>query len=155
MEFESIVRSIYVEAPVEVAFDVVTSPEHIREWWNGARTDLTATPGEVAELVWDQEDGAAPYIQQITVLEVDPPRLFSFTWVPGESDAHGVVRSLLVSFELTPSGRGTTIQMTETGFREMGWDIAVLEATYAQHAQGWDIFVPSLAGYLARLVATS
>jgi hypothetical protein len=59
-----------------------------------------------------------------------------------------------VTFELVPAGAGTVVRVTETGFREKGWEAAVLEAMYAQHANGWDIFVPSLRDYLARLVST-
>ena len=44
--------------------------------------------------------------------------------------------------------------MTETGFREQGWEAAVLEATYQDHAAGLGP-VPAAAGaeYVARLVA--
>ena len=34
--------------------------------------------------------------------------------------------------------------MTETGFREMGWELAVLEEQYREHATGWDRFLPRL-----------
>jgi hypothetical protein len=46
------------------------------------------------------------------------------------------------------------VRFTETGFREKGWEIAVLEAAYAEHVKGWDIFVPSLGDYVTRLVST-
>jgi hypothetical protein len=61
---------------------------------------------------------------------------------------------LLVTFELTPSGTGTNIRLTETGFREMGWEAAKLEEQYHEHVVGWDTFVPRLGKYLARLVST-
>ena len=32
--------------------------------------------------------------------------------------------------------------MTETGFREKGWEVAVLEAQYREHAASWDYFLP-------------
>ena len=35
--------------------------------------------------------------------------------------------TLLVTFELLPSGAGTVLRLTETGFREIGWNDAVLE----------------------------
>ena len=63
--------------------------------------------------------------------------------------------SLLVTFQLTPSGSGTKVKMTESGFREMGWDVAVLEATYNDHINGWDFFMPRLAPYAASVVATA
>ena len=45
--------------------------------------------------------------------------------------------------------------MTETGFREMGWEVAVLEEQYQDHVSGWDHYMPALGEYVARLVATS
>ena len=62
--------------------------------------------------------------------------------------------SLLVTFDLDPSGAGTVVRMTETGFREKGWEVAVLEQAYQEHSNGWDTFVPSLGAYVTRLVST-
>ncbi len=62
--------------------------------------------------------------------------------------------SLLVTFELSPSGSGTALRMTEVGFREMGWEVAVLEEQYQEHVEGWDYFIPRLAEYVARLAAS-
>ena len=53
--------------------------------------------------------------------------------------------SLLVTFELTPRDGGTLLRMTETGFREMGWEVAVLEQQYQEHVTGWDFYLPRLA----------
>jgi len=43
--------------------------------------------------------------------------------------------------------------MTETGFRERGWDVAVVEEMYRDHLNGWDHFLPRLAPYVATLAA--
>lgn len=153
MEQGSIEREVYIEAAPEVVFDVITDPEHIRHWWNGAQTDLTATPGAVAEIGWGK-DTAEPHVQRITVVEAQPPRRFSFRWVSDGADAATASNSLLVTFELTPSGTGTVLRLHETGFREKGWEIAVMEAAYADHSRGWDVFVPSLADYATRLAST-
>ncbi|MCK9874961.1 hypothetical protein MXD59_04045 [Frankia sp. Ag45/Mut15] len=59
--------------------------------------------------------------------------------------------SLLVSFELRPSGNGTLLRMTETGFREQGWESAVLEEQYREHIIGWDFYLPRIAPHLASL----
>ena len=152
MEHGSIEREIQVDASPEIVFEVVTSPEHIREWWNGAETDVAATPGSVAEIAWGRGT-PDPHIERLTVVEADAPRLFSFRWVYGDAAEATPTNSLLVTFELTPSGTGTLVRMTETGFREKGWEAAVLEAAYADHVNGWDIFVPSLRDYTERLVA--
>lgn len=88
-EYGSIEREIYVEASPEVVFEVISQPEHLREWW---------------------PDDASP--------------------------------------DAEPGGR-----LTETGFREQGWEIAVLEETYREHAASWDRFVPPLGEYVSRLVS--
>lgn len=153
MEHGTIEREIHIDATPEVVFDVLTSPEHIREWWNGADTDVTPTPGTVARLAWG-EGTDEPHLETMTVVAAEPGRLFSFRWVAEGADA-AEGNSLLVTFELEPSGAGTLLRMTETGFREKGWEAAVLEAAYADHVNGWDIFVPSIRDYTARLVASS
>jgi uncharacterized protein YndB with AHSA1/START domain len=153
MEFGSIEREIHVDAAPEIVFEVISTPEHIREWWNGAETDLSATSGAVAELVWGR-DTAQPYVEHLTVVDAQPPHLFSFRWVYDDGVPPAPTNSLLVTFELSPSGAGTMLRMTETGFREKGWDIAVLEAAYADHVNGWDAFLPALRDYVSRLMAS-
>ena len=37
--------------------------------------------------------------------------------------------------------------MVETGFREMGWEAAVLEEQYCDHVNGWDHFLGLLVPY--------
>ena len=153
MEFGSIEREIHVDASPEIVFEVVSSPEHIQEWWNGAETDLSATPGAVAELAWGR-DTAEQHIEPITIVAAEPPRLFSFRWAYEGEAVPTPANSLLVTFELVPSGAGTLIRLTESGFREKGWEVAVLEAAYADHSNGWDVFIPSLGAYVTRLVST-
>jgi uncharacterized protein YndB with AHSA1/START domain len=149
MEFGSIEREIYVEASPEVVFEVVSDPEHVKHWWpDDARYD--ATPGSTGELVFgDPASGGG--VASFAVVDVRPPRTFSFRWThpAGEVAAEG--NSLLVTFELTPSGTGTRLTLTETGFREMGWEAAVLEQQYGEHVSGWDHFLPRLVPYVATL----
>jgi len=149
MELGSIEREIYVEAAPEIVFDVVSSPDHLKQWWpDDARYEPTA--GSVGQIVFGDPD-AGGGVAAFTVVDVRPPRLFAFRWThpAGEPAAEG--NSLLVTFELSPSGQGTLLRMTETGFREMGWETAVLEQQYQEHVQGWDFFLPRLAPYVATL----
>ncbi|MCU1644169.1 MAG: Transcriptional regulator, ArsR family [Nocardia sp.] len=148
-EYGSIEREIYVDASPEVVFEVVSSPEHISEWWTD-EAEFQVTPGAVGELVWGDRVDVLP----MTVVEVEPPRLFSFRWCFPDGKVDDSVNSLLVTFELTPSGAGTKIRLTETGFREMGWEVAKLEEQYREHSIGWDTFVPRLGEYVTRLVST-
>lgn len=154
MEYASIEREIHIDAPPEVVFEVISTPEHVREWWN-AETDIRPTPGSAGELVWAEGDDPRAHVEPITVLVAEPPRLFSFRWThqAGERAAEG--NSNLVTFELVPSGTGTLLRFTETGFRERGWEAAVLEQRYLEHGAGWDNFVPRIKAYAERLVSAS
>ncbi|WP_405138169.1 SRPBCC family protein [Nocardia sp. NBC_01388] len=148
-EYGSIEREIYVDASPEVVFEVVSSPDHISQWWTDG-AEFEVTPGSVGEFVWgDRVD-----VYAMTVVDVRPPRVFSFRWCFPDDKVEDAANSLLVTFELTPSGSGTKIRLTETGFREMGWEVAKLEEQYREHGIGWDTFVPRLGEYLAGLVST-
>ena len=151
MEFGTIEREIHIDAAPEVVFDVVSKPEHVREWWpDDARYELAE--GSTGEIVFgDPEAGGA--VVALSVLEVQPPRTFTFRWTHPADETAAPGNSLLVTFELTPSAGGTLLRMTETGFREMGWEAAVLEEQYRDHVTGWDFFLPRIAPYVADLQA--
>ena len=151
MEYGTIEREIHVQASPEVAFAVVSQPEHLREWWPDDASG-EAVVGAPGELFWrDNETGRMESVAY-TVVEVEEPRRFSFRWCYSEGDARRG-DSLLVTFELAPVGDGTLIRLTESGFREMGWEAAVLEEHYRDHVAGWDLFVPRLGTYVGRLVS--
>ena len=152
MEYGTIEREFHVDASPEVVFDVISSPVHIREWWD-AETDLEPAPGATGELVWADETNDRAHVSPITVVDAQPPRLFSFRWVYPDDTAAAPDNSLLVTFTLSPSNSGTVVRMTEGGFREKGWEVAVLEEQYNEHVTGWDLFLPRMAQYLERLVS--
>jgi uncharacterized protein YndB with AHSA1/START domain len=154
MEYASIEREIHIDAPPEVVFEVVSRPEHIRDWW-GAETQLRALPGAESELAWADGDDPRAHVERVTVLAAEPPRVLSFRWTHAAGEHATQANSLLVTFELVPSGDGTLLRLTETGFRERGWAAAVLEEQYLEHATGWDAFVPRIADCAARLVSAS
>ncbi|MQY11217.1 hypothetical protein SRB5_13320 [Streptomyces sp. RB5] len=150
MEYGSIEREIHVDATPEVVFDVVSRPEHIREWWTD---DASFEPvaGGGGELVF----GDREIVQAMTVVTVEPPRLFAFRWCYPDGTADELADSLLVTIELVPEGGGTTVKLTETGFREMGWEEAKVAAEHKDHSAGWSVFVPRLGEYAGRLAAAS
>lgn len=145
MEHGTLEREIHVDASPEVVFEVISRPEHIQEWWSDEARFESAS----GELIWRDADTGETMVAPLTIVEVDPPRRFSFRWTYTEPNREG--NSLLVTFDLIPGDAGTTIRMTETGFREMGWEIAVLEEHYRDHEEGWDRYLPELAAYISRL----
>ncbi len=148
MEPGTLERQIYVDAAPDIVFEVVSSPEHLTQWWpDDARYE--PVPGSAGEIVFGSRDAGG--VVGFTVVDARPPRTFSFRWTHPVGEAAGEGNSLLVTFELTPSGNGTLLTMTETGFREMGWEVAVLEQQYGEHVTGWDFFLPRLVSYVATL----
>ena len=120
---------------------------------NIAEALLEPVPGAVGELVWGDKAKAEAEVASITVVDAEQPRLFSFRWVYPLGEVATPANSLLVTFELVPSGTGTVVRLTEVGFREMGWEAAVLEEQYKEHSVGWDTHFASLRDYLRQLVA--
>lgn len=151
MEFGTIEREIYVEASPEIVFEVVSSPEHLKAWWpDDARYE--PVPGSVGEIVFG-DPGADGAVVPFTVVDARPPQSFTFRWTHPADQVAGEGNSLLVTFDLTPSRGGTLLKMTESGFREMGWEAAVLEEQYREHSTGWDFYLPRIAPYVATLQA--
>jgi uncharacterized protein YndB with AHSA1/START domain len=154
MEFGSIEREIHIEASPDVVYQVVSTPEHMRKWWPD-HAELEPVPGGTGVITFGDPSTPDAKVETLTVTEADPPRRFSFRWVYDEGEPATSTKSLLVTFDLVPSGAGTLLRFTETGFREKGWEAAVLEEAYREHVAGWDHFLPRLVAYVARLVSTS
>ena len=53
MEFGTIEREIYVEASPEVVFEVVSSPDHLKQWWPDD-AHYEPTPGSTGEIVFGE-----------------------------------------------------------------------------------------------------
>ncbi len=152
MEYASIERELHIDASPEVVFEVLSSPEHIRDWWS-AKTEFEPAAGATGTLTWTDQSSGEQKSTPFTVVEADPPRTFSFRWTYDDGVAAAPGNSLLVSFELVPAGDATTVRFRETGYRERGWEAAVLEAHYNDHRQGWDFYLARLAATANRLAA--
>jgi uncharacterized protein YndB with AHSA1/START domain len=152
MEYGRIERELRIDASPEVVYQVISSPEHLREWWPDDAT-LDPVPGGTGTVTFGDPASPDAKVERLTVVEADSPRRFAFLWVSDEGESPALGNSLLVTFDLVPSGDGTLLRFKETGFRERGWEAAVLEQAYRDHARGWDHFLPRLVSYAHRLVS--
>jgi uncharacterized protein YndB with AHSA1/START domain len=157
MEFGSIEQSIYIEASPEVVYEVVSSPEHITAWYVDEAEYETA-PGSSGRFAFGAPERRLEV--PITVVEAVPGVRFSFRWMaPPAPELLSVGASLtaensvLVAFDLKPQGDGTLVTVTEAGMRELGWEAAVLEQYYNDHAEGWIEILSKLDTYVAKLAA--
>lgn len=154
MEHETIERYVEIEATPETVFEVISKPEHVRRWWPDD-AEFDPTPGATGHLVFGDPTTSDAQVPEITVVAVEPPRLFSFRWVYPSGEAADPDNSLLVTFELTPRGSGTVLRMCETGFAAKDWDEAVAETEYRDHCAGWDHFLPQLVDYAPTVGASA
>jgi uncharacterized protein YndB with AHSA1/START domain len=152
VEYGSIEREIQIDASPEVVYEVVSRPEHLREWWPD-EADLEPVPGATGVISFGDRSAPDAKVVALTVVDADPPRQFSFRWTHGEGEAATPATSLLVTFQLIASGAGTLLRFTESGFRERGWEGALLEQQYREHVAGWDHFLPRLVAYAGRPVS--
>jgi uncharacterized protein YndB with AHSA1/START domain len=132
---------------------VVSRPEHLREWWPD-EAELEPVAGATGVIAFGDAGAPDSHVEPLTVVEADPPRRFSFRWGYDEGERAASDNSLLVTFDLVRSGTGTLLRLIEAGFREKGWEAAVLEEQYRDHVTGWDYFLPRLVTYVDRLVST-
>src|SRR5689334_18111069 len=122
MEYGTIERELYIEAAPEIVFEVVSSPEHLKQWWpDDARYE--PVPGSAGHIAFGDRD-AGGVVETFTVVEAHAPHTFSFRWTHPAGELAAPGNSLLVTFALSPSGDGTLLRFTETGFRERGWEAA-------------------------------
>jgi uncharacterized protein YndB with AHSA1/START domain len=152
VEHGSIERELRIDATPEVVYEVISSPEHLREWWSDA-AELEPVEGATGAITFGDPASPDAKVEQLTVVEADAPRRFAFRWVQAKGESAVPGNSLLVTFDVVPSGDGTLLRFTETGFRERGWEAAVLEEAYLDHLRGWDQFLPRLVRHANSLVA--
>ncbi|MDP4503946.1 SRPBCC domain-containing protein [Nonomuraea turcica] len=154
MEHASIERELRIEATPEVVYKVISTPEHLQQWWPD-EAELTPAPGATGFVAFGDTSTPDAKVAPLTVVEADPPRRFAFRWVYDEGQTAAPANSLLVTFELAPSGTGTLLRFTETGFTERFPEPAERERCHRDHVTGWDRFLPRLVTYAARQVSAA
>jgi uncharacterized protein YndB with AHSA1/START domain len=155
MDERTIEREIEIAASPATVFEVITHPEHLKEWWPD-EAHLDPTPGAVGRLVFGDPSSPDAHIPEITVVDAVPSQLFSFRWVYPDGETATADNSLLVTFELTALGdRSTLLRMTETGWDAKAWTLAERDQERRDHVAGWDHFIPRLGTYAPTAAATA
>jgi uncharacterized protein YndB with AHSA1/START domain len=81
------------------------------------------------------------------VERVEPPRLLSFRWHPGENpDTSPVAPTTLVAFEIEAAKGGTLLTITESGFDQI--PLEQRAKAFADNEGGWEIQCMLIARYL-------
>jgi uncharacterized protein YndB with AHSA1/START domain len=130
-----------------------SAPPNILRDGGRTRRSSRRSPAPRGLVVFGDRSAPGAKVVSPTVMEADPRR-FSFRWAHDQDQAATSANSLLVTFDLLPTGTGTLLRFTEAGFRERGFEGAVLGEQYYEHARGWHHFLPRLGAYVAQLVST-
>lgn len=154
MSYERIERELHIEATPEVVFSVISRPEHMKQWWPDD-AEFALAPGANGEISFHGDEPGQIHVFGLTLVDVDPPRRFSFRWCYPEGDTANLENSLLVTFDLTPSGTGTLVRMTEVGFRDQNHTEAEVVEQYEAHEEGWARHLPRLTPCVAALAGRS
>lgn len=146
LQYSKIEREIRIAASPEVVYRVVSTPEHIASWWSD---EATIDADGVGEIAWAR--GAEDeHIEGLVVVDEQPPNLFAFRWIYDDGVA-GRGTSLLVTMRIEADGDGSVLRLTESGFRDKGWDDDMLAGQYRGHEDGWNLHLPDLAAYAAKV----
>jgi uncharacterized protein YndB with AHSA1/START domain len=134
---DMIQAEVQIAAPPEQVFQALTDPRQLLQWWGQKsiyhatdwRTDVR--PGGQWRCEGVSGANATPYHVSGEYVEVDPPRLVSYTWVASWSGPH----KTLVRWELERASGGTLVRLRHSGFAEAGGEAA------QAHYQGWRIVI--------------
>ena len=106
--------SVDVEAASDRVWTALTEPDQIAEYMMGSRVDTDWRVG--SPITWSGEMDGKPYQDKGEVLEVDPGRRLVVTHyspLMGQEDEPENYHT--VSYDLAPSGDGTTVSLTQDG----------------------------------------
>jgi uncharacterized protein YndB with AHSA1/START domain len=140
IEFE-----IEIDAPIEVVWRTISEPTLIPKWFSEEAV-LEVRPGALGTLTFCPETSESPIVAELTVVDVDPPNLFSYRWdypagVPATPE-----NSLLVTFTLVRRGESSTLfRVVETGLEHLDWSDDEKGNYATDHLKGWRAHADRLA----------
>ena len=136
LDLSRIDRSIQIDAPPDRVWRALTNADELSAWFK------VTIEGEIApgNDVWMTSVDPQWAGQRFRVLftEMTPPRRLTWQWHPGEVDPsvdYSREPRTTVTFTLEPSGRGTRLTVSETGFDAIS--LARRAKVYGDNSQGW------------------
>lgn len=124
---DAIVTEIEIDAPPDRVFRALIDPQQLIGWWGaGSRPakvwEMDARAGGRWRFEIDDPtrtmviNGISEFRAGGEILEFDPPRSLSYTWVANWHAQPS--RQTVVRWELSPHGKGTRVKVTHSGLAE-------------------------------------
>jgi uncharacterized protein YndB with AHSA1/START domain len=113
-------KHIELDASIERVWKALTNHEEFGTWFR-VKLEGPFIPGHVARghITYP---GYEHLVWEVTVVKMEEPKYFSFTWHPYAVDPevdYSKEAPTLVEFTLEPSGKRTRLTVTESGFDKL------------------------------------
>jgi len=122
---DAIVSEVHINAPAERVFQALIDPQQLMRWWNSEECqteffEMDARPGGQwcfrTKKTKLNVNGMNQFCCQGEVLEFNPPRRLTYTWIADWHDEKA--RRTVVRWELTPTKDGTHVKVTHSGLAQ-------------------------------------
>jgi uncharacterized protein YndB with AHSA1/START domain len=143
---DRIVRSIELKATPARVWRAITTEAEFAQWFGIRFLEGALRPGARVKAV-STHKGHEGIEFSFEVEKMEPPRLFSWRWIPGGAQP-GNEPATLVEFVLEETKVGTRVTITESGFDRLSVDYRA--KAFEENSGGWDIQAKSLTNYLAQ-----
>jgi len=145
----TIEKRIELKAPVSRVWRAITDHREFGEWF---KVDLEGpfVPGQVAR-GRITHPGYEHVTWQVTVKEMQPEKLFSFTWHPYAIDPnvdYSGEPPTLIEFRLEPMATGTLLVVTESGFDNI--PAHRRDEAFRMDEKGWAQQVKNIESHVAK-----
>lgn len=129
-------QSIWVEALPERVWTMITTPEHLMQWWAPNLWEIPVL--EVGGTVWF---GAEGDMSTATIAVLDAPRQFTLQWQADEQ-----FPALVTTYLLEAENNGTRVTVTEAGFETLPPESR--QKIFDRTANGYSEVVQDLKKYI-------
>jgi uncharacterized protein YndB with AHSA1/START domain len=133
---DRIEKRIELKAPVSRVWKAIMDHEEFGQWFR-VKLEAPFVAGQVAR-GRVTHPGYEHVIWQAVVQQIEPERLFSFTWHPyavDQSVDYSKEEPTLVEFRVEPRGSGTLLTVTESGFDKL--PAARRDEAFLRNEGGW------------------
>jgi uncharacterized protein YndB with AHSA1/START domain len=146
-ELSRIDRSIELNAPPERVWRALTNADELSAWFQ-VTIEGPIAPGTEVWMTSVHPDHAGQRFR-VRIAEMTRPHRVVWEWHPGEVDPaldYSREPRTTVTFSLEPSGRGTRLSVSETGFDAI--TLARRAKVYKDNSEGWAAVLVWLQQYV-------
>ena len=148
MSSDRIEKRIELKAPVSRVWRALTDYREFGDWFK-VKMEAPFVAGQVAR-GQITHPGYEHVQMRMTVVTIEPQRLFSFTWHPYGIDPkvdYSKETPTLVEFRLEKSSVGTLLEITESGFDKVPKERR--DEAFRMNDSGWAQQVKNIESYVA------